>query len=242
MIRTLPAIFCAIDTPDPAVARNLAAAMLAAGCGIKLGLEFFCANGPQGVAAIRDSFPDLPLFLDLKFHDIPNTVAGAVRSATMLAPTYMTVHATGGVDMMKAARENAGDEAARLGIAVPSLLAVTVLTSFSQEALEQTGVVKDMSTQVRDLADLALQSGMKGMVCSPMEVGILRGHFGLPPVLMVPGIRPAGAERQDQKRVMTPVEAMKAGATHLVIGRPITGAKDPGQAAVDILGTMLGGG
>lgn len=213
-------------------------AMAATSCGIKLGLEFFCTHGPQGITAILESAPDLPLFLDLKLHDIPNTVAGAVRSATRLSPTYMTIHAGGGIDMMKAAQESAADEAAHLGITAPSLLAVTVLTSISQEALEQTGIVKDIDDHVRDLAGLALQSGISGVVCSPMEVRTLRKHFGSSPVLMVPGIRPAGAGRQDQKRVMTPADAIRAGATHLVIGRPITGAKDPAQAAADILGML----
>ena len=238
MQQSLPVIFCAIDTPDPDVAYNLAASMAEAGCGIKLGLEFFCAQGPQGAARIRDAFPDLPLFLDLKFHDIPNTVAGAVRSATILSPAYMTVHASGGIEMMKAARDSAHAEASRLGIAVPGLLAVTVLTSFTQEALKQTGVECSIESQVQGLAEIGIQKTgghLDGLVCSPWEVENLRHCFGPDPVLMVPGIRPAGTDQGDQKRVMTPIEAIKAGATHLVIGRPITGAKNPDAATRDIL-------
>ncbi|HEY8189077.1 MAG TPA: orotidine-5'-phosphate decarboxylase [Micavibrio sp.] len=241
---TPPIIFCAIDTPDIALAETLAASMAEAGCGIKLGLEFFCANGPGGVEKIRVEHPGLPLFLDLKFHDIPNTVAGAVRSATALAPTYMTVHASGGIDMMKAAREAAHAEAARLGVAAPRLLAVTVLTSFTQESLKQTGVEYSVESQVQGLAEIAIQKTdghLDGLVCSPREVENLRACFGPNLILMVPGIRPAGADQGDQKRVMTPAEAMKAGATHLVIGRPITGAKSPGAAARAILDSLQAG-
>jgi orotidine-5'-phosphate decarboxylase len=241
---TLPVIFCAIDTPDMALAETLAAAMAEAGCGLKLGLEFFCANGPAGVEKIRVAHPGLPLFLDLKFHDIPNTVAGAVRSATALAPSYMTVHASGGIEMMRAARDSARAESARLGMTAPKLLAVTILTSFTQETLKQVGIAHAMDAQVQGLAENAVQpalGGMDGIVCSPKEVENLRQCFGPGLVLMVPGIRPAGADPGDQKRVMTPAEAMKAGATHLVIGRPITGAKNPGAAARDILDSLKAG-
>jgi orotidine-5'-phosphate decarboxylase len=241
MSTSLPVIFCAIDTPDPAKAKHLAAAMQLAGCGVKLGLEFFCANGPQGVAAIRDAFPDLAIFLDLKFSDIPNTVAGAVRSATALAPAYMTVHANGGVEMMRSAKDSVEEEAERLGIVIPSLLAVTVLTSFSPETLKQTGINDSVDAQVQRLANIALQKmqgRMDGLVCSPKEVAALRGNSGFDFVLMVPGIRPAGSDHGDQKRVMTPVEAIQAGATHLVIGRPITEARDAGAAAAEILASL----
>jgi orotidine-5'-phosphate decarboxylase len=231
MARALPQIFCAIDTPDPASALALASAMEEAGCGIKLGLEFFCANGPQGVEKIRDRFPGLAIFLDLKFHDIPNTAAGAVRSATALAPSFMTVHASGGAAMMRAAQDAAHDEAARRGLAVPGLLAVTVLTSLDNAALEAIGQRTPSEAQVLELARLTKDCSLKGIVCSGADIKAVRNGLGDGLVLMVPGIRPAGSETQDQKRVMTPQDALRGGATHLVIGRPITENTDPAKAA-----------
>lgn len=215
-------------------ASTLAEAMQTAGCGIKLGLEFFSLHGPHGIREIRDEFPDLPLFLDLKFHDIPNTVAGAVRAATNLNVTYMTLHAAGGAEMMRAANDAAQDEAHKHGITPPQLLAVTVLTSLDNQALESVGQKTPSDDQVLRLATLTKQSGLSGIVCSGLDIVRVRTALGHDLTLMVPGIRPAGAATQDQKRVMTPADAMKAGATHLVIGRPITGADDPGKAAQEI--------
>lgn len=230
MTRPLPKIFCAIDTPDIKQAAALAEAMRNAGCGIKLGLEFFNYNGPQGISAIRDTFNDLPIFLDLKLHDIPNTVAGAVRSVANLDVTYLTVHAAGGAEMMQAARHAAGDKI--------KLLAVTILTSLDNDALEQIGLALPTHESVMKLTGLVQESELAGIVCSPKEIQAVRATYGHDLVLMVPGIRPAGADTQDQKRVMTPEEAISLGATHLVIGRPITGAKDPAGAAADIMASL----
>ncbi len=215
-------VFVAIDRGDVADARMLITALRGVVGGVKLGLEFFMANGPDGVrAAMADV--SLPLFLDLKLHDIPNTVAAAVRSVAPLAPAFLTVHAGGGEAMMRAAAE-AKEAGTRL-------LGVTVLTSLSDADLAAVGQHGPSADQVRRLAELAVSSGLDGVVCSPHEVAMLRAGLGPGPVLMVPGIRPAGAAAGDQKRVMPPADAMAAGASHLVIGRPITEAPDPTAAA-----------
>lgn len=231
----LPVVFCAIDTPDLNAARRLAAAMHESGCGIKLGLEFFNATGPQGVAAIRAAHPDLPVFLDLKCHDIPNTVAGALRSITPLAPAFVTVHASGGTAMMQAAAEAAAEEAMRLGLVPPRILAVTVLTSLDHAALRAVGQDDHVDAQVLRLAQLTQAAGLPGIVCAGPDIAAVRRGVGQSFVLMVPGIRPAGSAAGDQKRVMAPADALRAGATHLVIGRPITDAPDPARAAADIV-------
>lgn len=230
-----PLIFCAIDTTDMVQAKSLAGSMQAAGCGIKLGLEFFCAHGVDGVRTLRETYPELPLFLDLKFHDIPNTVAGAIRSVISTAPRYMTLHASGGVDMMTQARDVVMEEAAKLNILPPSLLAVTVLTSLDDAALEDVGQMSPSGHQVLRLSRLVQQTGLPGVVCSGLDIESLRASLGPDFVLMVPGIRPSGTNAQDQKRVMTPLDALSVGATHLVIGRPITAAPDPKAAALEIL-------
>lgn len=238
MSASLPLIFCAIDTPDLSAARDLAAAMREAGCGIKLGLEFFNANGPQGISAIRNTHPELPLFLDLKCHDIPNTVGGAVRAVASLAPAYLSLHASGGAAMMRAAQDAAREEALRLGIAPMALLGVTVLTSLDDAALDAIGQVPPVERQVLRLAKLTQDCGLAGIVCSGHDIAPVRKNLGGDLALMVPGIRPAGSAAQDQKRVMTPQEALQSGATHLVIGRPITEATDPGAAAAAILASL----
>ncbi len=189
----------------------------------KLGLEFFLANGAMGYRAIADR----PVFLDLKLHDIPNTVAGGVRAVLPLAPRLLTLHAAGGVAMIAAARQAA--EAA--GTARPLLLAVTVLTSLDAAALASIGITGTSAEQVVRLAKLAVSAGADGIVCSPLEVAAVRAALGPGPKLVVPGIRPAGAAVGDQARVMTPAEAVAAGADWIVVGRPITGAADPGAAA-----------
>ncbi|MGQ9365595.1 orotidine-5'-phosphate decarboxylase [Azospirillum sp. ST 5-10] len=219
-------IFCAVDTTDPAAARGLAGAVAGLVGGIKLGLEFFMANGPDGVHAVIGAGGP-PLFLDLKLHDIPNTVAGAVRAVLPLAPTFLTVHASGGPAMLRAAVE----AAAAAGPARPKLLGVTVLTSLDDGDLAAVGQAAPAGAQVERLARLARECGLDGVICAPGEVAALRRACGPGFVLMVPGIRPAWAEAGDQKRVMTPAEALAAGADHLVIGRPITGQPDPAQAA-----------
>ena len=224
MSRHIHPVFCAIDTPDLANARALADVAAEAGFGIKLGKEFFAANGPQGVREVRE--PGTPLFLDVKFHDIPNTVAGAIRSAAALAPTFITVHASGGPAMLRAAAA----AAAEFGQVRPKLLGVTVLTSLDAGDLAATGVTGGVEQQVMRLGRLAVDCGFDGLICAPQEIMPLRAALGSEVTLVVPGIRPAGSAAGDQKRVMTPREALEAGADWLVIGRPITAAPDPAAA------------
>jgi len=231
-------VYCAVDTVDLSLAakliRSVAGSAIPAVGGIKLGLEFFLAHGAPGV---RYAFPapvrstGIGFFLDLKLHDIPNTVAGGIRAVVELEPTYITIHIAGGAAMMKAAAEAAAAEAKRLGVARPKLLGVTVLTSLDKADLDSAGVSADPGQQVLRLAALARQSGLDGVICSPLEIAALRGQCGEDFILMVPGIRPAGAATGDQKRVMTPRQAVSLGANHLVIGRPITEAADPAAAA-----------
>ena len=237
----LPKVFCAIDTADLQVALGLIK-IVSRSAGIKFGLEFFNGQGPQGLRSILAVHPGLRYFLDLKYHDIPNTVAQAVRAVVPLQPTYINVHASGGVAMMNAARIAAHDEAERLNIRPPRILAVTVLTSLSAGDLKAAGVSGDVESQVCRLTEMTLQSRLDGVVCSAHEAAMLRKRFGATPVLMVPGIRPASHVQgsDDQNRVMTPREAMQAGATHIVIGRPITGAPDPAEAAREILAEING--
>jgi orotidine-5'-phosphate decarboxylase len=194
---------------------------------VKLGLEFFVANGPQGVRAVAGP---LPLFLDLKLHDIPNTVAGGVRSACGVSPRFLTIHTAGGEAMMRAAAE----AAKAAGSSRPMLLGITVLTSLDDgdlKAVGQSGPVRD---QARRLAALARKSGLDGVVCSPHELEALRQECGRDFLLVTPGIRPASAGSDDQKRAMTPAEAIRRGADYLVIGRPITQADDPAAALAAI--------
>ncbi len=218
-------IFCAIDTPDLAQAKSLAQAVRNT-VNIKLGLEFFTAHGPAGV---REVAGKAPLFLDLKLHDIPNTVAGAVRAAAALRPLLLTLHCSGGKAMLRAAAEAAAQ-------AVPDrqrlkLLGVSVLTSLDEEDLAAVGQQGPVAEQVRRLALLARDCGLDGVVCSPLEVAMLREACGPGFLLVVPGIRLLGRAAGDQKRVMGPRETLAAGADYLVIGRPITGAPDPAAAA-----------
>jgi orotidine-5'-phosphate decarboxylase len=223
-------VIAALDTTDLVTAQTWSAA-IGPHCGLfKLGLEFFLANGAAGYRAVGGR----PVFLDLKLHDIPNTVAGAVRAVLPLAPRMLTLHAAGGAAMIAAARQAA--EAA--GDARPWLLAVTVLTSLDGAALAATGVSDTPADQVLRLARLALAAGADGLVCSPLEVAVLRAELGPGPRLVVPGIRPAGSASDDQVRVMTPREAVAAGADWIVVGRPITGAADPGAAAAAIVAEL----
>jgi len=221
----LSPIFCAIDTKNPAEAQALAQKLHGHVGGLKLGLEYFMANGPQGYAPFVHS--DTPLFVDVKLHDIPNTVAGGIASLLPLEPDFITIHTAGGAAMMKAAAQAADKATGKR----PKILGVTVLTSLDSNDLAQVGQDTDTAAQVRRLALLAKDSGLDGIVCSPVEVAMLRDACGPDLILMVPGIRPAWAATGDQKRVMTPREAIDAGATYLVIGRPITGAADPAEAA-----------
>jgi orotidine-5'-phosphate decarboxylase len=223
-------VFCAIDTPDLTAAQKLVTDLGGAAGGIKLGKEFFTAHGPAGIHQTRDA-AGVPLFLDLKFHDIPNTVAGAVRIACTMKPYMMTIHSSGGPAMIKAAADAATSGAEETSLMRPLIIAVTVLTSLDQADLNAVGITASPADQVRRLGALAQQNGADGIVCSPLEIEVLRKDLGPDFVLVVPGIRPAGTDAGDQKRVMTPEEAMQAGASHLVIGRPITQAPDPAAAA-----------
>ena len=214
-------IFCAIDRPDLAGAAALARALRDAVGGIKLGLELFAARGPDGVRAVAAAC-GLPIFLDLKLHDIPNTVAGAVRSLEGLGVDYVTVHAAGGAAMLRAAASVAPR---------PKLLAVTVLTSLDADDLTAVGVPASPLDQALRLARLAQDCGIEGVVCSPLEIAALRAGLGSDAVIVSPGIRPAGAAGDDQKRTLSPAGALAAGADILVVGRPITAAVEPALAA-----------
>jgi len=220
-------VFVALDTTDLDHARDLAARLKPHVGGLKLGLEFFSAHGPQGVRVFKDM--GLPIFLDLKFHDIPNTVAGAVRAAAGLGVDILNVHAAGGAAMLKAA-----GEAAHSINPHTKVIAVTVLTSLSDTDLDQVGQRGPAQDQVLRLATLTRDCGLAGVVCSAHEIARLRASLGADFVLVVPGIRPQGAAVGDQQRVMGPKEARDLGASILVIGRPITGAPDPAQAAREI--------
>jgi orotidine-5'-phosphate decarboxylase len=223
-------LIVALDTAAPARARAWAEAV-APWCGLlKLGLEFFLANGPAGVREVGDR----PVFLDLKLHDIPNTVAGAVEAVLPLGPRMLTVHAAGGPAMVTAARQ----AAERAGPERPLLLGVTVLTSLDATALAATGVAGGTVEQVLRLGRLAISAGADGLVCSAHELAALRAEFGAAVKLVVPGIRPTGSEPGDQARTMTPEQAVAAGADWIVIGRPITGAADPAAAAAAISGAI----
>lgn len=218
-------VYCAIDTTDLDQAMALGTAIRPWVGGLKVGLEFFNANGPQGIAKIRTI--GLPVFADLKMHDIPNTVAGGIRAVLPLGVSIVNVHASGGAAMMRAAAE----AAATAGTTRPKVIGVTVLTSLDESDLAAAGVNGSPADQVLRLATLAKASGLDGVVCSAHEIEPLRKALGRNFMLIVPGIRPAGADAGDQKRVMTPREAIIRGADILVIGRPITGASDPAAAA-----------
>ena len=220
-------IFVAIDTPDLERAKAIATKVRRHVGGLKLGLEFFCANGRHGVHEMAEL--GLPLFLDLKLHDIPNTVGKAVQALRPLEPAILTVHAAGGRAMMEDAKA-----AAPAGTKV---VAVTVLTSLDADDLNAIGVAADPHAQVERLAGLARDAGLDGLVCSGNEVAAARRlwHDGF---FVVPGVRPAGGASADQKRVMTPRAALDAGASILVVGRPITQATDPDEAARAIEATL----
>jgi orotidine-5'-phosphate decarboxylase len=194
---------------------------------LKLGLEFFVANGPQGVRAVAGP---RPLFLDLKLHDIPNTVAGGVRSACGVSARFLTIHCAGGETMMRAASE----AAKAAGSSRPLLLGITVLTSMDDADLSAVGQTGPVLDQVRRLAALAKKSGLDGVVCSPRELEALRKECGRDFLLITPGIRPSWTGSDDQKRAMTPKEAITRGADYLVIGRPITQSDDPAAALARI--------
>jgi len=223
-------LIVALDTVNAVQARRWADAVAAHAGLLKLGLEFFLANGSAGFHGLGGA----PIFLDLKLHDIPNTVAGGVRAVLPLRPRMLTVHASGGSAMIQAARQAAASaEADR-----PMILAVTVLTSLDRAALNAVGVAAPPAEQVLRLGRLAVEAGADGLVCSPLEVAMLRQALGPAVKLIVPGIRPDGAAAGDQARTMTPAQAVAEGADWIVVGRPITAAGDPGKAAADIAASI----
>jgi orotidine-5'-phosphate decarboxylase len=220
-------VFVALDVPDLARAVALAKAVRPHVGGVKVGLEFITALGPSGAREIVSL--GLPVFADVKFHDIPNTVAGAAREIARLGCSLFNVHASGGAAMMRAAK----DAAAAVDPKV-KVLGVTVLTSLTEDDLRTVGQADNTGQQVARLAALAKQSGLDGVVCSPQEIALVRKICGPDFLIVTPGVRPSGAALADQARVMTPAEAMSAGADILVIGRPITAAADPAAAAAAI--------
>jgi orotidine-5'-phosphate decarboxylase len=221
-------IILALDGLAPEEALALAATVPALRW-VKVGLELFCAAGPAVVQRLRER--DLRVFLDLKFHDIPATMAGACRSAARLGAELITVHACAGGEALQAAREAARQGAAAAGVAEPTLLAVTVLTSWEPGRFAaELAIEEPVARYVPRLARLAASAGIGGCVCSPLEVAGLRAQHPEPFALVTPGIRPRGAARGDQQRVMTPAQAIHAGASRLVIGRPISTAPDPAAA------------
>lgn len=230
-------LYCALDTVDLAQARLWAGQIAGHVDGVKLGLEFFLAHGPAGVRAIQAV--GLPIFLDLKLHDIPNTVSGAVRAVAGLGVAVMTVHASGGAAMMRAAADAAETTAKAAGVPVPKVVGVTVLTSLADDDLQQTGQTGPLPDQVVRLAQLAVQNGLAGVVSSAKEAALLRSKLGTAPLLVVPGIRPTWADAGDQKRIVTPGEAVRLGGSLLVVGRPITEARDPADAARRVRDDMM---
>jgi orotidine-5'-phosphate decarboxylase len=224
-------LIVALDVPDAASAIAMVARLEDRCQWFKVGLELFVAAGPAVLDSLLESGHSV--FLDLKFNDIPNTVAGAVRSAAALGVQMVNVHANGGPAMLAAAR------AALDGITnPPELLAVTVLTSMDAAQISAIGLKRSPAEQVELLARMSLSAGIHGFVCSPEEVASLRVLAGPDGVLVTPGIRPAGAETGDQKRIATPAEALRQGASYLVVGRPITQAPDPAEAAEAVLKEM----
>jgi len=222
-------ILCALDTTDPHAAFGLASKLRSHVGGVKLGLEFFGACGPSGFDHVAKS--GMPIFLDLKLHDIPNTVAKAIHALMPLKPTIMTIHTSGGAAMMKAAAEAATKAAQNVGCPRPIIVGVTILTSLDESDLKDVGMAPHVESQVVRLAQLAQQSGLDGIVCSPFEITAIREACGPDFKLVVPGIRPKGSATGDQKRIMTPEQAVTQGADYIVIGRPITDSDDPSKAA-----------
>jgi orotidine-5'-phosphate decarboxylase len=230
-------IICALDTTDLSRAKHLASILRPYIGAVKIGLECFTAHGHEAVRAMTEM--DIPVFLDLKFHDIPNTVAGAIRAACMLDVQMITIHASGGSAMMKEAVHTIEEISWTLGKQKPHIIAVTMLTSMSQYDLQEIGIDLPIGDHVLRLAELARKSGMDGIVCSPHEIDTLRTHIDQDLTLVVPGIRPEGSAQSDQKRTMTPREALSKGADYLVIGRPITKSKNPVHTIQAITESMI---
>lgn len=230
-------LIIALDVDTMAQAGTLADKLGPYAGGFKVGMQLYNSVGPESVRGLREK--GAPVFVDLKLHDIPNTVAGAARVLTGHGASILNVHAAGGVDMMAAAVNASRDEAARTGIKPPLVVAVTVLTSISQDVFNKeigiTGAIRD---RVVSWAMLAREAGLDGVVASPLEIAPIRKACGNDFVIITPGVRPAGTSTDDQKRTMTPGEAVRLGATYLVVGRPVTAAPDPVQAVCAILDEM----
>jgi orotidine-5'-phosphate decarboxylase len=226
-------IIVALDVPTAEAALKLVEQLAPVSGGFKVGSELFTSTGSDIVRRIRSL--GAPVFLDLKFHDIPNTVAKAVAAAVQLDVQMLTVHVSGGMEMLKAAEQAAQESAWKLGHTPPLVLGVTVLTSLDGAALSQIGLDPNVSRQVRRLANLAKQAGLRGLVCSPREVAEVRQIVPASTQLVTPGIRLQTVPADDQKRTLTPREALALGANWLVIGRPICAAEDPRAAAEQIL-------
>jgi orotidine-5'-phosphate decarboxylase len=220
-------IVAALDVPDPAAAAELARKLDGHVGMVKVGLELFVAHGKAAVDAVKRF--SSPVFLDLKLHDIPNTVEAAAREAAGLGAALLTVHASGGESMIRAARR--GLEAGAKGARPTRLLAVTILTSLAEDDLGAVGISGSPAEAALRLARLAVGAGADGVVCSPVEVGLLRRELGPSPLLVVPGIRPAGAATDDQRRTGSARDAVRAGASLVVVGRPLREAADPAAAA-----------
>jgi orotidine-5'-phosphate decarboxylase len=230
-------ILVALDVPSVETAERLARDLAPHVGGFKIGSELFTSAGPDMVKRIRDT--GASVFLDLKFHDIPNTVRKAVRAATLLDVQMLTIHTCGGSAMMSAAREEAESTAGELGRGAPLILGVTVLTSFDANDLVEIGVQGNVGHHVERLATLAAKAGLRGLVCSPLEITALRQILPENFKLVTPGIRLSAERTDDQKRTLTPKEAIDAGANWLVIGRPIYAATDPARAAAAIRDTLF---
>jgi orotidine-5'-phosphate decarboxylase len=230
-------IIVALDQPSAEKAIALAEQLAGMVGAVKIGSELFTAAGPEIVRRIRAL--GLSVFLDLKFHDIPNTVAKAVASAVALDVQMLTIHTSGGLEMMRAAEKAGREQADRLGTAPPLILGVTILTSLDNQGIAEIGFESNVGRQVQKLASLAAKAGLRGLVCSPLEVAELRSLLPENFELVTPGIRPPDAAADDQKRTLTPKEALDAGATWLVIGRPIYAAPHPRKAAEQILQNIV---
>ena len=230
-------IIVALDVPTAEAALKLVEQLAPVSGGFKIGSELFTSAGPDIVRRVRAT--GASVFLDLKFHDIPNTVAKAVASATRFDVQMLTIHTSGGLEMMRAAEASAQQAAKADGRAAPLVLGVTVLTSSNGGTLAETGCEPDVVAQVERLARLAVKAGLRGLVCSPLEIVALRKILPAHVQLVTPGIRTGAEKADDQKRTLTPREALQAGANWLVIGRPIYAAENPRAAAEKILELLM---
>ena len=227
-------LIVALDVEDLAAANELVTTLSDDVKWFKIGKQLFTSAGPTSVKLLHELNKNI--FLDLKFHDIPNTVAGAVGSATKIGANMINMHASGGLEMMRAATEVAEKQASELGIPKPTLLGVTILTSVNETNFQRDfGTQRKLKDQVAYLAELSQRAGLDGVVASPLEIGLIRKVCGSDFVIVTPGVRPAWAASNDQQRVMTPAEAVGAGADYIVVGRPITAGDNPREAARRIL-------